>query len=445
MLCAAVTGCTVAPRPVSLPPRRPLGRDIEAPAPTSPGPTSPDTPAPRPTETLTLRDALALALLGNPSLAAASWDIRAAEARTLQAGLRPNPELEAEVEEVAGEGARSGVDAAEAGLVLSQAIELGGKRPKRVRVAELEGELAGWDYEAQRLAVLTDAAKAFVEVLAAQERAALAEQLARLAEQGHQTVAEKIKAGKESAVEGDKARVALATSRIERAQAQRELAARRRALAALWGAKTAAFGRVEGQLDALAPVPPEGALTGFLADNPELARWGTERRQREAKLVLERAKATPDVTVSGGLQYFNEDDGGSFILGLGLPLPLFDRNQGGIREAQAERDKAREAQRAAEVRLHADLAKAYQDLAAAHTEASTLQDEVLPAAERAFAAAQEGYRKGKFGYLEVLDAQRTLFEGRQRLIVALAAYHKAVADVEHLIGRSLSSVTQETQ
>ena len=447
VLLVALGGCVPAARPVELPERRPLGRDVAAyVAPHVPlGAGAAAAPAQAPSGALTLRQALALALMGNPELAAASWGTRAAEARTLQAGLLPNPELEAEVEEFAGQGDLRGVDAAATTLALSQLVELGGKRVRRVRVAELEGELAGWDYEAKRLDVFTETAKTFVQVLAAQQRVALNEELVRLAERGHKTVMQKVQSGKVSAVEGDKARVELATSRIELAQAKRGLAARRKQLAASWGSGAPTFEQVSGQLGAASRIPSAEQLAGCLARNPDVARWATEIKQRQARLALERANRTPDLTLSGGVQYFNETDDGAFVVGVSVPLPLFDRNQGGIREAQAELAKAAEGRRAAEAQLHADLAGAYEALASAHDEATALKSEVLPAAQRAFDAVQEGYRQGKFAYLEVLDAQRTLFEARQKLIEALASYHQAVADVERLIGQSLGSVTKESK
>ena len=431
-------GCVAPPVSLRLPAPRPLGEGLGVYA--SPRPPS----FGEPTGALALRDALSLALVRNPELGAASWDVRAAEARALQAGLRPNPELEVEAEEIARESGSAGLAGAEASLVLSQVVELGGKRAKRVRVAQLDGELAGWDYETKRLEVFSAVAEAFIEVLAAQERAALADDMARLAERGYQTVAAKVKAGKEAPVEEDKARVELAASRIELAQAKRALAARRRALAALWGSRSATFSPVSGQIDALAPVPPAEQLTPLLAQNPDVARWAAELRQRQAALALEQASRVPDVTLSGGVAYFNETDDGAFIVGVGLPLPLFDRNQGGIAEARAELAKAREEQRAAEVQAHADLGEAHEGLASSHEEATALKAEVLPAAQRAFDAAQEGYRQGKFGYLEVLDAQRTLFEARQKLIETLAAYHKAVVSVERLVGRTLTPESTNT-
>jgi cobalt-zinc-cadmium efflux system outer membrane protein len=86
------------------------------------------------------------------------------------------------------------------------------------------------------------------------------------------------------------------------------------------------------------------------------------------------------------------------------------------------------------------LAEAYQTLVTAVNEITALQHEVLPGAQEAFQAVQEGYRQGKFGFVEVLDAQRTLSETRGRYLEALATYHKAVADVERLIGAGLPTV-----
>ena len=159
-----------------------------------------------------------------------------------------------------------------------------------------------------------------------------------------------------------------------------------------------------------------------------------------AALSLERANGRPDPTLGGGVILFNESDDAAFLASVSFPLPLFDRNQGGIREAEANLAKAQEEHRAARVAVRTALANAYQALASAHAEAEALETEVLPAAQAAFDAASEGYRKGKFGYLDVLDAQQALFEARQQHIDALATYHKAVADVERLIGQSLASV-----
>lgn len=170
-------------------------------------------------------DALSLVLLHNPELAAFSIEVRAAEAKFLQAGLRPNPELDVEVENVASSGAFRRFDEAETTIQLGQSIDLAGKRRKRARVASLERDLAGWDYKAKRADVLAETRKTFVEVLSAQESLALTQELLRLAERTFETVSARVQAGKVSPIEETKAGVALANSRIEHARARRNLEA----------------------------------------------------------------------------------------------------------------------------------------------------------------------------------------------------------------------------
>jgi len=106
----------------------------------------PDTPPPEvltndfsePNDELTLRQALAAALVNNPQLIAFAWENRAREADALQAGLGPNPELELEIENFGGSGEVAGFQGAETTLALSQLVELGDKRRKRLAVAELQ-------------------------------------------------------------------------------------------------------------------------------------------------------------------------------------------------------------------------------------------------------------------------------------------------------------------
>ena len=149
VLLLALAGCASERLEAVRPEPRPLRQHAPAfKAPQTP-PTIPS-PGPQPEEptgVLTLRQALALALLRNPELASAAWEVRAGEARTLQAGLLPNPEVGVEVENFAGSGEFRGVDAAETTVALSQVIELGGKRLRRARVAALERDLAAWEYE----------------------------------------------------------------------------------------------------------------------------------------------------------------------------------------------------------------------------------------------------------------------------------------------------------
>jgi cobalt-zinc-cadmium efflux system outer membrane protein len=400
--------------------------------------------AEEPRGVLSLRDVLRLTLVRNPELQAFTFELRAAEARTIQAGVLPNPALSAEVENIGGTGsATKGARASETTMQLSQLIELGGKRAKRLRLAGLERELTGWDYEVKRLEVLTEAKKAFVEVIATAERLAFTADLLRLAEQVQRTVSARVQAGKVSPIEETRTRVTVSTARLQVQQARSVHEASRKRLATFWGSTTSAFEGVSGTLETTTSIPPLEALTAQVQKNPDIARWVAEMAARRAQVEVAQSRAVPDLTVSGGVRYLNEVKEGTFVLGFSLPLPLFDRNQGGIQEAYARLSKAELERRAAEVRVSTALFDAYQNLVSAANEVTSLRSDVLPAAQEAFQAIQEGYRLGKFGLLDVLDAQRTFFETRGRSLEALATYHKAVADLERLSGEELHTVPED--
>ena len=402
-------------------------------------PALPATATGDPRGVLSLRQALHETLLHNPELLAFSFELRAVEARRLQAGLLPNPELSAELENFGGTGSTRGVESAEATIQLSQLIELGGKRAKRLRLAGLERDVAGFDYEAKRLEIFTDTTKAFVEALAAQERLALTAELLRLAERVLGAVSERVKAGKVSPVEETRARIAVSTARLDIRQAQSAYEAARKRLAAFWGSTTPRFERLSGSLETTASMPSEEQLAAMMQKNPDIARWAVEMDARRAQVAVEQSQRIPDVTVSGGVRYLHETEDPAFVVGFSVPLLFFDRNQGGIREAHARLEQAEHERRAAEVRIGTELSEAYQHLVSAASEVQVLQQDVLPATHETFQATQEGYRQGKFGFLDVLDAQRTLFETRGQFLEALTTYHQAVADIERLIGAGLSA------
>jgi cobalt-zinc-cadmium efflux system outer membrane protein len=91
--------------------------------------------------------------------------------------------------------------------------------------------------------------------------------------------------------------------------------------------------------------------------------------------------------------------------------------------------------------VSSDLSQAYQSLSSAYFEAVTLKEKVLPDAQAVFKASEEGYKQGKFDYLILLDAQKTLFDVKTQYIDALQSYHQAVADVERFIGADINSLT----
>lgn len=383
---------------------------------------------------LTLGQALAWTLMENPELKAFSWETRAAEARALQAGLRPNPELGVQVEEVGGSGARSGFDGAETTVQLSQLIERGGKADKRKHAAELEKDLADWDYQSKRLDVLTDTKNAFIAVLGAQENLTLMEQLLDLSERQVSAVTQRVEAGKDMPLEQNKAEVAYSQVRILYQQAQNGLQDARRQLAAAWNQREASFERVQGRLEDLGTLPVFETLAQQLSQNPDIARWADEIERSKAQEMIERSNRKRDVTLSAGMQRFNESDENAVVFGVSIPLGVFDRNQGNIAASRYQTRRIQEQQKAAQIQVYAALSEAYQALSNAHVTALETKEHILHNAKQAFENAQEAYLQGKTDYLTVLDAQRTYFEVQTQYLESLLAFHKARIDVERLTG-----------
>lgn len=427
--------------------RRPLGRDLPVFQP-APGETQRrEAPAiVNPAGPLTLQEALALALVHNPALSAFAWESRALEARIVQAGRPPNPTLDVMIEDLAAT-KFSGTDRAQpvqpqTTLQLSQLIELGGKRTARIRLAQATLDLAAWDYETARIEVLTQVAQAFTGVLAAQETLAVSEATIRLVTQVRDNVGARVTAGTVSPIEETRAGVALAAVRADAARARHALEASRTKLALLWGSPSAAFAAAAGDLRAEPPpLPAAAALVAMLSQNPELARWAAELTHREARLAVEQSRRKIDVAVSAGYRRFTTANGNAFVVGASVPLPFFDKNTGGIEEARIRVAEGYEQQRAATARVAARLADAYAALASAHDEATILRTDALPGAQQTFDAVTEGYQLGRFGLLDVLDAQRTLLAVGGQYVRALSEYHQAVADVERLIGAPLPTPT----
>lgn len=388
------------------------------------------------TSTLTLPQAIVLTFDRNPELAALAQEILATDAAVTQAGVLPNPDLRVGGDALGNSRKRESGEQF-AGVELQQLVELGGKRGARVRVAEADRALASWDFAAKRADLLQRVSQSFVDVLAAQQRLALAEESAQLAGRVADAAAKRVQAGKVSPVEETRARVALAGVEVEREQARRELDAARKRLALLWNEPVPRFERAGGALDDMKTLPAYATLVERTRDNPDLARWASTLAQRTAMLEGERAKAIPDVTVSGGVVRFSTYNDYGYLVGVSVPIPVFNQNRGGILEANRRLDKVADEQRAAEAAVLTALAATYERVAALVNEVDTLRTRILPGAQSAYDAANQGYLLGKFGFIDVLDAQRTLFESRRQYLRALADYQAGVTELERLVGGPL--------
>ena len=403
-----------------------------------------DTPSktetPRALGTVTLQQAISLAVEHSPDLQALAWDANGSLARIRQARLWPNPEIEYERENFGGTGKFDGSDLAESTLSLAQSLPLGGDIKQRRKIAELDSQLADWDYHAARLQTIAEVTRRFVFALAADRGLELAKQELELAQSTEKLTQSRVDAGDASPVELSRVVVPVIKAELALKRAERLRNAAYRSLSLSWGERLVTFTEIAGDLDAVSPAPSPETLVQHIGENPDVARWAIEISARITERRLAKAEAIPNLTGRIGLRRDNESGDNALVVGVSLPLPLFDRGQAQIQSALAGEASARSRQRAAELRLEGLLSEAYSDLANAYDEATAIRDQALPVAEKAYQGTQLAFKEGKLPFLDVLDAQRTLFELQESYLQALQAYHLGTANIESLIGRSLADL-----
>ena len=388
-----------------------------------------------PSAPLTLKAALALTMTGgaNAELAVARHEVDALDGAVRQAGLRPNPTLSLERLDVR----RQDVDRRETTVQLSQPLELGGKRAARVQAAERGRDSAAADLALREAGTRAGVIDAWFAVLAAQEQVRLAQQAAELAGRAAGATARRVVAGKVSPVEETRARVAASGVQLDLLRAQSQLAGARVRLALMWGNPSPRFERVDGAVGALEALPelePVGAMRRRLERAPALALARAELARRQALAQVEVSKRTPDMAFNVGGKRSEELGRTQALFGISVPLPLFDRNQGAVLESARRVDQARDALTATTLRLEGELAQAREEFELARQQAKTLRGDILPGAQSAYDAASTGFDYGKFGFLDVLDAQRTLLQAQTQYLNALADAHRALAAIGRILG-----------
>ncbi|MDP1912108.1 TolC family protein [Brevundimonas sp.] len=371
-------------------------------------------------EPVTLAEALTRASATSPLLTAAEANIAAARGRAQQAGFRPNPELDLEVENFAGTGGFSGLNDSETTLAIGQRFEMGGKRTARRRAAEAEVETARLELEVARADLERDVRDAYAEAFAAGRRVELARDQFGRAENLSTIATELVDAGREPPLRAIRARTAAfeAVGRVRAAEA--EYAQAQRALSALWG----------GSDDLPEPVPGDQPVPSLTVDPTDTLDVRLAEAAVETSVAVvdrERTTSRPDVTVSVGARQFAGSDDTALVFGASMPIGLFDRNQGNIAAANAERTGAearRNAALAASVRRARDARAALQTAEARRT---FLETRAEPEAIEAVRIAREGFSAGRFTLLDVLDAEEALNAVQSEMITAQLDQSRAIA------------------
>lgn len=383
-----------------------------------------------------------IVLENNPDIKMNLASIMSAEGQALQAGLRPNPQAIMELENFGGDDDFSGVDGAELTLGVEQEIEIAGKRTYRKDVANYALAAAKQEAVSQILATLASTHQSYAGYVIAQERLKLAERRLALADKTDEAVKKRVSAAAASDIQHTKVDIEQKAAVIEKAQAIEELASAKAQLERILASGVDQINEGIGFLQTAFDVPEKEQLIKALENLPQAEMMKLKELQAQSNIELAKAYGVPNPTIGLGIRRFNETDSNAFMATLSIPIPISDRNQGNIAQARAERIVAENENRSTLLSLKEASEKVYQQLLAASQEVKSYKNDIIPSAQKAYEQASEGYNSGRFSFLELLDAQRTLYEMQEAQLDSLLKLHQAKAQADFLMNAHAHLIQQ---
>ena len=383
---------------------------------------------------MTLAELEAMAEQNNPTVTQAAARVQAARGEWQQSGLYPNPRTGYKANEI-----NDAKQAGQQGAFFGQEFVTAGKLQRAQDAAYQAVQQAEWACAAQRQRVVNDVRRAFYDVLVAQRTVELTDQLVRVGQEGVHAAEQLLKAKEVSRVDVLQARIEADSARILAEKARNRHLAAWRNLAAVTGTTDLQPTPLAGDLqDGLAQLNWEEVVNRVLADSPVLAEARTGVARAEAILSRQCAERTPNIDVQAGVAYDNATRDAIAEVQVGVPLPLFNRNQGNIRKAQAEMVVARSEVRRTELELQQRLAAAFEQYQNGRCQVEKYATEILPNAQTSLDLVTAGYRQGEFNYVTLLTSQRTFFQVNLAYVDAIRDLRTSVVAIEgNLLGDSL--------
>jgi len=392
-----------------------------------------------PAKRLTLTEVRERARAVSPVTQAAREAVAAARGAERQAGAFPNPSLVYVHEQTS----RGGETNREDIVLVEQPLEIAGQRGLRREAARLRREAAEARLSAAELALDFDVARAYAQAVAADRKAAHAQEAAESFARAREINAQRRMRGDVSGYEDRRTALEAARYAAFRAVAERDRRSARATLASLLAPSPESVPILDGKLDdTLAVRTPGEALPALrkaaLEKHPEILAADLTRRAEEVEVRLARREVVPDPTL--GLGYKHEraaGDSGSwqgFAAQVSVPVPLWDRRGGAVEAAEAEARGGAAELRRVKRRVALAVERTWSELRAASEQIDAIGPQLGSEAEAALLAARTAYREGEIALVEWLDAVRAYYEAESAYADLLADRFIRRAALERAVG-----------
>lgn len=386
---------------------------------------------------LTLADLEGLALQNNPTLALSAAQVDAARGKHVQSGLYSNPVVGYHATEIGNAGT-----AGQQGAFFRQQIFTSGKRKLDQAIAGKEVDEAHFRLHTQRQRVLNDVRLRFYAAGIGQRRIELTKEFVRTGQQLVESTEKLLASGVgtendllQAQIRADELDILLDNATNHYVEAWRRLAA-------VVGIPELNVAPLDCQLDDNLPSYAwDECYALVLRRNPELS--AARARADRARIVIQRAKREPipDVDLMVSNRHHNVTGDNVTNVQVGIPLPVFNKNQGNVRKAHAEWITACQDIKRVELDLQERLAAGYREYADASQQVWRYRERMLPRASRSLMLVTNGYEKGQVGYLNLLTAQQTYLKVSLAYLDSLLALRRSAALIEgQLVSESLTTV-----
>jgi len=403
--------------------------------------------ADQPTEplVLTVDEAVRQAIDHNLTLVAERLSIPVAEARVVTAQLRPNPVLTVTAMLPDSTVFQENISPREAFARGDVIFEGGGKRERRIEVAEAARSVVDVQLLNTMRTVVLDVQSAFVDVVLAEQNVALARESRNALESLVQVNTDRVRTGDLSQVELTRSRLAALQFQNDVRQQEARLAVARHHLANLVGRQDAAI-QVSGDLRAdRGNIELDVIQRLALERRPDLQALHRDQARSAAEIRLQLAQGKIDYTLSGEFHHQtqatpeNQNTGNLYGLSLSVPLPLFNRNQGEVARARQEERQAEARVRALEAGIATEVRSAFETYTAAHDVVTTIESQMLAQAREVRSTTEYSYRRGEASFIELLDAVRAFNDTMQSYNGARAEYARSLYAIESISGAPLTA------
>lgn len=365
------------------------------------------------------------ALQQNPAILQASSSAQKAYGYRNQVGLKPNPVVGYQGQQLADAGTDQHLAFVEQDLVMGDKL----RKNQSVLNQEIQSQL--WEVETQRIRVLTDVRQRFYDALAAQRRKELAVEFEVVAAKGVRFAEARMRAKEGTRPEVLQAEIQLKEVQLQRRNAESAFRGAWKQLMAVAGMPNVEPGALVGHLSVgTADRDWDAVQNQILSSSPELQGARSRFARARANLDRQQAQAIPNLSLMLGAGQDNGTGSGFINTQISLPVPVHNKNQGNIAAAHAEFCRASHDVRRTENAIHSRLAEARRDFEVSAARVQQYEQEILPRARETLTLAESAYEAGEFDFLQVLIVRRTYFESNLSYVTAQVDLARSAALVD---------------